>query len=45
MGGGGGGRLPVNHRVDSLLNPVSETFVDPKGNYYTEYFLVELLVD
>lgn len=25
--------------------PVNETFVDPKGNYYIEDFLVELLVD
>ena len=40
-----GWRLLVNHRVDSLINPVNETFIDPKGNYYMEYFLVELLVD
>lgn len=36
--------LPVNHRVDSLINTVNETFANPKGNYYIEYFLVELLV-
>ena len=40
-----GWRLLVNHRVDSLINPVNETFVNPKGNYYVEYFLVELSVD
>ena len=37
--------LLVNHQVDSLINTVDETFVNPKGNYYIEYFLVELLVD
>lgn len=36
--------LPINHRVDSLINTVNETFANPKGNYYIEYFLVELLV-
>ena len=37
--------LLVNHRVDSLINTVNETFANPKGNYYIEYFLVELLDD
>ena len=37
--------LLVNHRVDSLINTVNETCANPKGNYYIEYFLVELLDD
>lgn len=37
--------LLVNHRVDSLIKRVNETLVDPKGNYYIEYFPVEPLVD
>lgn len=31
--------------MDSLINTVNETFANPKGNYYIEYFLVELLDD
>ena len=30
--------LLVNHRVDSLINTVNETFANPKGNYYVKYF-------
>lgn len=31
--------------MDSLINTVNETFANPKGKYYIEYFLVELLDD